>query len=248
MGRVMIVLVVGGIALAVFGWMEYQVSKDATSDPQRMDVAEFEKAGAIRNNHVELGPHIRFYGAAVYEAQVPTAGSEPTDSSKCNYAYIPVMDPNHPVWKRVEELQAKEEAGEDVPDDAWPDITDFRILIKCKRFKTVGDIPDTVEGHGPMRGLVVSRVTSLDSDERRLLKESWPDVDFSKIVIIEEDRSPLPVTLTMAMMGGGGLLVLAPLGILLVMRRRNNPRPPKDRSMGRDALYHAPPTPPSQDR
>jgi hypothetical protein len=71
-------------------------------------------------------------------------------------------------------------------------------------------------------GMVTNRVTKLGPTEKRLLRESYPNTDLDRCLIIEEGREPSGVGKVMALGAAGVILVLAGIGALIVgiVRRR----------------------------
>jgi hypothetical protein len=65
-----------------------------------------------------------------------------------------------------------------------------------------------------VRGLMLNRVESLGSQERNLLQESYPNTDFSRCLIIQEDRTPAGPTFLVIMIAGGLLATIVGLGLL----------------------------------
>jgi hypothetical protein len=70
-------------------------------------------------------------------------------------------------------------------------------------------------GQARLRALVTNKITSLGSEERALLEQSYPGTDFSRCLIIQEGREPAGPMKLVFMVGGGSLLALAGLGLLV---------------------------------
>ncbi len=63
-------------------------------------------------------------------------------------------------------------------------------------------------------GLIVNSIESLGSDEKKKLKQGLPSgVDVDKAFILDHNRKPAG-SKGMLMMAGGGVLILAPVGVL----------------------------------
>ncbi len=69
-------------------------------------------------------------------------------------------------------------------------------------------------GQAAVRGLMLNRVESLGSQERNLLQESYPNTDFSRCLIIQEDRAPAGPTFLVIMISGGLVATIVGLGLL----------------------------------
>ena len=66
-----------------------------------------------------------------------------------------------------------------------------------------------------MQGLVVNRIEELGSEEKDLLRQDYPGLDFNKCLILEEGRQPSEFG-AVFLMGGGGLALLLGGGWLLL--------------------------------
>ncbi len=64
---------------------------------------------------------------------------------------------------------------------------------------------------GQVQGLVINKISSLGREERRLLSETYPGADFSKVWIVQNGRSTWSPWAVMGMLGGGGFTVLGVL-------------------------------------
>jgi hypothetical protein len=67
-----------------------------------------------------------------------------------------------------------------------------------------------------VKGLVINRIDSLDSEEEKLIKENFPSLDIDKVLILEQDRTPASLFKSMGMMAGGMLLALVGVGLFFV--------------------------------
>ncbi len=96
---------------------------------------------------------------------------------------------------------------------AAPD--NFAVLVKTKRFNTVGDIPREMDFAQEVRGMVVNEVDPLSADEKHLLSQGFPGTDFSKVLILEENREPASPGKYLGFFGGGIALLLLGVGLLV---------------------------------
>jgi hypothetical protein len=102
---------------------------------------------------------------------------------------------------------------------ADPSVRVIKVLIKSNKARDENDL--YALGQAPIEGVVVNRIASLGSDERRLLKESYPDVDFDTCWIIEAGKSPASTGQLFGMIGGGTGLSIVAAGLLLVAGKRS---------------------------
>ena len=66
-----------------------------------------------------------------------------------------------------------------------------------------------------LQGLVINRIEELGSEEKEILLQDYPGIDFHKCIILEEGRAPSDGT-KLFLMGGGGLASLLGAGWLLL--------------------------------
>ena len=118
-------------------------------------------------------------------------------STEWKLAYVPAVPP------RVKDL---------------PAVRTVRVLIKSTRARNEDQL--YALGEGPLEGVVVNHISGLGSDERRLLKESYPDVDFDACWIIEAGKRPASTGTLLGMIGGGGGLAVVAAGMLLMAAKR----------------------------
>ena len=93
-----------------------------------------------------------------------------------------------------------------------PTIKEFKVLVKTNKFKTIGGIPDDFPLEPSLQGLVINRIHSLGKDEKNLIQQSFPQLDLTKVLILEEGRKPTSSLLALGMVLGG-IVVAASGGI-----------------------------------
>ena len=129
---------------------------------------------------------------------------------------------NHPFIVALGELDAEYPDG-DAPDEAYPDLTNFMVLVKDKGIKTLGDIPDGIEyTEGPLQGMVVNSIESLSDEENDLIRQGFPGVNPEKVILLEKGRKPAGPGKKFGMIGGGVLLVLLGLGWFIAGFRKSS--------------------------
>lgn len=214
MFRVKLALIVIGGFVAFMGFEEFKVSSGASAEPVDVELASLEKGGELPNVHARITKHIAVYAGSVYEYEQGKYESGPPGAgSKVNHCYYPILSAEHPF---IEAL------ANDNPD---ADLDNFAVIIKTERFATVGSIPDGFDAVESIQGLVVNRITSLDSEEQDLVRQSFPNVDLNKLLILEDGRAPASIAKSGGMMAGGGLLSLVGLGLLFGIGGRKEEAP-----------------------
>ena len=96
---------------------------------------------------------------------------------------------------------------------------DVRLIVKSSRIRSESEL-DTLANQDKLQGLVVNKIASLGSKERKILTQNYPKTDFDKVYILEHGRQPASAGKSYGMMGGG--LVLATLGVLGFFRNKQS--------------------------
>ncbi|MGB0371144.1 MAG: hypothetical protein ACPGN3_07300 [Opitutales bacterium] len=217
MFRIKLALIIGGGVLAFLGFQEFTVSQTASLPAYEVELSELEESTELPNNYIKVGTHWSVYGGAIYEYELAKGSSDgPNDSSKVNYCYYPVVSNTHPYVVTTDQLFEKFGGPENVPEAAWPEFKQFSVLVKTKRFDTIGSIPDDWLEAETIEGLVINRIASLDAEEEGLLRQSFPSINLDHVLILEEGRQPSPASTSFGMMGGGSALAL--LGLVWIVR------------------------------
>jgi len=218
--RLKLALVVIGGVMVFFGVQEMRVSSGTTADPAEVDLAELERERTLENNHIKVGDHVALYSVSLYQYEATEfATGEPGPGTKVTHCYYPIISLEHPFIAGLARLDAEYGGLENVPDSVrGPDITDFALLVKSKRFKTVGSIPDEFKDESSVQGLVINRIASLDSEEKKLIKDSFPAVDLDNVLILQEGRKPASAAKWMGLTFGGGLLAMIGVALFFVGR------------------------------
>jgi hypothetical protein len=214
------IICLGGV-LCYIGYREYLVSKDTSEEPQPVHLVQLEHGMEPPNNHIKIGDHFAVYDGLVYSySQGRYDSGEPDADTRVDYVYYPIVSPAHPFMKSISRLQYLDaEAFEEEAENLTLD--NFRVIVRSSRFDTVGDFPlEALAYEDSVSGLVVNQIRSLDRQERNLLRESYPELNFDELIILAEGRKPSSPSQSFAMIGGGGVLVLFGLGLGMFVYRR----------------------------
>ncbi|MCF7957273.1 MAG: hypothetical protein K9M57_02360 [Phycisphaerae bacterium] len=221
MFRIAIAIIVGGGFLAFYGFQENKLSSLCKDTAEKVDLKALEDGQELTNMNIEIGPHWAIYSQSIYEyTQSKYDSSEPDNSTTVTSTSYPIISEKHPFNIALDKLQAKYGSLENVPESEIPEFKDFRVLVKTDRFKTIGGIPDNWGEIQNVQGLVINEIDNLDNEEIKLLKQNWPHLNTDKVLILEIGREPSSSSASMAMMGGGGLISIAGVGLMLWMRKK----------------------------
>ena len=208
MFRVKIAAIIGGLVLTYFGVQEFRVGMGASTEPTAAELVVIENGETPESNHLLIGQHVADYVGCVYEY---TEGSD-----KVNHMYYPIISEENSFFDELAALYGKYGNQNDIPDGEYPEIHDFTVLVKTKRFKNRRSIPEGLVSEDKVQGLVINLIDSLDAEEKQLIQSQFPEVNLDEVLILEEGRKPASMIVSGAMIAGGILLSLLGLGWLLM--------------------------------
>ncbi|MEN6498236.1 MAG: hypothetical protein ABFD16_28380 [Thermoguttaceae bacterium] len=164
------------------------------------------------NNFVRLNDAVALYPMTVYSYKKSKYNNAPpTATTSVNYSFHPVISKSHPFIASLAALAEKHGGLPNIPDtEKVPEIKSFAVLVKTHRFKTIGEIPDGARAEPSIQGMVVNQISSLGSVEAKLVKQSFPGIDLTKVQILEEGRQPASLFKSLGLVFGSvGLAGLA---------------------------------------
>jgi hypothetical protein len=183
-GRLVLVLAVIGVALLVWGGIEWRLGRGASSTPERISLAKLIARGPEGNPNIiltdfELGEHI------VYLSK----------SGSWTGVYVPAIPAG----------QGKAGPGEPAAS--------IKAVIFSRNVHSQPEIGPMLGKH-ELPALVTNRIRSLDSEEANLLRQSYgANIDVDHCLIIQEGRTPMSGALLALIIGGGVLLLLGAVGV-----------------------------------
>ena len=191
----------GGLAIHE-GYKELTVASGSTSEPLDVRLSELEAGVVPENKHLRIGEHWKVFGGAVYQyKQGSHRYGEPEASDEVVYLYYPIVST----------------ASKEVQGDT---IRGFSVIVRTRRYETVGAIPpDDVKFAKSVRGLVLNEIERLDAEERQLLRESFTGVNFERLILLQEGRTPTPMWKNVGIIAGGAVAIL--LGLAGIYRHRH---------------------------
>ena len=217
--RLILFIILGGGFLSLNGYLQYLASNKIQNTPNATKLIDIEKANKITNNYLMLGEHWAFYSSSVYYDSTSKYGRNVKDSTRVDHAYYPALSIEHPYMIKLGKLEEQYGDLSNVPEGQFPKLENIHVLIKTEKFKTLGEIPAYIHSKKNMKNLIVNSTNSFNDDEKRLIKKSFPKVNFDKLVIIQEGREPSSMTSSFTMMGGGVLIIF--IGIAIAFKSRD---------------------------
>lgn len=213
--------IVGGGVLCVIGFQEWRVSRGTSSKPVDVKLADLESGKPASNNYVKIGEHHAVYYETVYSCrQSKYATGEPSPDTSVSYSYHPVISASHPFVKKLGALEQKYGRLDKVPaTEKFPTIDSFCVLIKTKKYDKIRDLPTGFKRVQSIQGMIINDIESLDKEEEKLIKQSFPNLDVDKVLILEENREPSSALKSWGMMIGGVLLSLGGIAFAILHHR-----------------------------
>ena len=208
-GRSRFWLVIIGLGALFFGWREWSVSGHATKTPLPIELSAIEAGKRPTNNHLLIGDHLRLYEYSLIYGKLNRDDVEST--------LYPIISMEHPFIQEMDEYFSKQETPEfeNLPP---PEIKQFVVLVQTNKYKSEHEIPRGFVMEPRLQGLVISSVRSLRSKEKQLIEEEFPNLDFDKLIVIEDEATVTPAWLHWLCFGiGSSSLSIA--GIVFFMQR-----------------------------
>jgi len=187
--RVKIGLIVVGCVLGYYGFKELKLNRTAQTVAQSLTCAQLLQSGPGENAHISMSDLLLCDFAYIYAEE----------SGRWAGAWVPAVPMNGPYHTRVMELL---EQG--VPEREIPMPKNIGLIVKLPDARGEDDVT-TAAAQATLQGMVVNEIESLGSEEKRVLKESYPAVDFNACYIFEVGRRPAGAGKLFGLFGGGAL-------------------------------------------
>ncbi len=225
MFRMKILLIVLGGFATYWGATESWLALHCSQKPQTIRCIDLINNGHGDNAHVVLADFIACTNYFVYEA----ASNRPGYSGPYQEVYLPCLELDGPWHQQC--LAAVEKHGDDAE---LPAPKDIRLILKLTDVKNDDRLCYQVD-QDTLQGLIVNSVEGLDSEERKLLRQGYPNINLSKCLILQVGRKPRSLAVpVLALLGGVAMVVTG--GVWLLKRNR-----PKVAIRSRTASPYAPP-------
>lgn len=215
MRRLRLVMLLGGLALAFYGFQEFRLSGTAKAEPQEITCDELARNGYGDNAHVRLGNWFFAPSTFVYEKS--------KRSEEWNHVFVPLLPLDGDYAQSLREL----------PEGTSPPAPKrFGVILKSSEVSNNTELNALGEAE-TLEGVVINKIDSLDRKTKDLLSRSYPEVDFDACWILEHERKVkgpaiglLIVLAGLAAMGGGGFLMFKDRAAKAAAKRTNAQPPP----------------------
>ena len=193
MGRILLAMLVGGGVLVFFGIQEMRLAKAAKAEPQSITAADLIKSGPGDNAHVVLTDFMMCQGAYVIESD--------KKGGKWKGVWFPVVSVDSPYFEKLMGMLNPDGTLSGTP----PVPDDIRLIIKSKHVSGEGEL-SALADQRTLQGVVINKIESLGSKQKKILQESYPQVNFDNVLILEHDRKPAAAGKSFGFIGGGALM------------------------------------------
>lgn len=192
--RIGIVLAVLGIVLGVFGINEWRLSSVSSATPEKISLQNLIARGPEGNANIVLTNY------QLGDKFLYITGKRSSSWSKVYNPVFPAAGPPIPGRNPI--------AG-----------GSLQALVLTTRAKNEGELHSRIDKQ-ELPAMVINKISSLGSDDKRLLEQHYPGTNFDRVLIIEEGRTPsggalMAISLIGAVilvLGGAGLILLAVMG------------------------------------
>ena len=97
-----------------------------------------------------------------------------------------------------------------VPEEEIPPPDDLRVIVKLTSVKNEYDV-SLVGEQETVTGMVINRISSLGTEEKKLLREGYPGIDFDRCWIVHVGRTPMSGAVIFGMLVGAVVLLVIAL-------------------------------------
>lgn len=218
-GFIALILAVAGIAAWLFAVDEGRWVGRATTRPETLNLETVEQGNLPVNQFVSLRNHWAVYREHVATFRLDAVSGE---GQRIETLYYPVISDMNPYLLELAGLSRAFGGIDNIPADEWPRIERMGVLIRTDSVQSLENVPPLIEFPDGLFGTVLHAETDLPRDERELLSERWPEIDLSRVVIVNAGHRPGNVW---SMLAYGGLCLISwGLAILLAWRLLRSPR------------------------
>jgi hypothetical protein len=191
--RIVIVAIVGGIALLVFGYNEKKLADLASAEPETITLEKLLGRGPNGNVNLILTD---YNICSSFIKQAKSVAGVPTGDWTLVWAPI-VVSPPGAMPQQVVQADAN---------------LHVEALIRSSHVANEQELISKL-AVGRLPGMVVNQVRSLNEKEKEILRTHYNNINFDRCIIFEEGRTPMSAAIIMLIFAGGGAAVLIGIGL-----------------------------------
>lgn len=201
--RVSIALVVGGIFLTIFGYKENKLASMADTEPQTLTAAQLAANGYGDNAHITLTDFWLLAKESVVEYP---EGNE----SRYTKVWSPVISIDDPYTEQYLN------ADQNFSPSAYTGTV--AVILYSKDINDDAEF-SSVMNSGSVQGMIINEIDQISGEELTLLQQGLPGLNANTVMVLEHNRKPKSGGMTVLMMGGGVLLILAGPAVFFMSRK-----------------------------
>ena len=198
-------------ALVYGAFSEMSLGRGTDGGPKEITCAELGDLGSRANPHIEMTDFLLCEQSYVYKEEY----------GKWQAVWVPAVPFEGEYHERVADLL---EQG--VPDDEIPPPDNIRVIVKLTSAKNEYDVSRVGEQE-TVTGMVINRISSLGSEEKKLLREGYPGIDFDRCWIVHVGRTPMSGAVILGMLIGAIVLFVISLWPWVSRLWAGNDEPPE---------------------
>ncbi len=212
MTRIKLGLIVLGLVLGYFGIRELRLATAASRKPAHVTCGRLIAQGPGENAHVVVEDFVACVNYFIWEGQ--------HKQGPWKKVYIPLLVAGG-EWHR--EVAARIQKAGKIPDDL-PLPKNIRLIAKFRKVKNEEELL-RLTNQQTMQGMIVNKIESIGSEEKNLLRQGYPGIQFDNCLIFEYGRRPAGALAMVGYLGGGLASVGVGLLWLVLGRRKRRPEP-----------------------
>lgn len=194
-------VILGGAVLVFMSLNEAKQSSAGEKEPQEITCAKLVNEGYGNNAHVRMTDFYLCEHEYVYEEKI-----------QWTEAWIPAVPRGSSIHRA---MLARAEGPSVAP---MPLGQEIRIIVLLPGARSERDVEQAAKRE-TIQGLIIRSLQLIDTKKERLLEESYPGLSFEDCMILVEGRQPASRGKTIALTGGGMVLVVVG-GLLLLLNWR----------------------------
>ena len=187
------VILAAGLVYAALS--EYSLGRGTDGGPKKITCAELGDLGSRANPYIEMTDFLLCEQGYIYKEE----------HGKWKAVWIPAVPFQGEYHERVVGL-----LDQGVPEEEIPPPDDLRVIVKLTSVKNEYDV-SLVGEQETVTGMVINRISSLGTEEKKLLREGYPGIDFDRCWIVHVGRTPMSGAVIFGMLVGAVVLLVIAL-------------------------------------
>lgn len=208
---------VAALAAAVTGWGAARLERWEKPSPIALEALE---SGARPPSvHLEFGKHYALVGKAVAGCAETTRPTDGDGDSERPRSYYPVVSAKHALAGELERLVSRHGSVQCIPSENAPSWRGLRVFLATREQPTEASGPQAASGLRIEQKFSGYLLKASDwEDDLPTLRERFPDVDWSRVLVLQ--HHPPFAAIPLPFFALAGFWLLATLATALWLWRR----------------------------